>query len=50
MTVQHYKGLGEINPEQLWKTSMDTATGILLKVNIEDEFEADYWFATLMGR
>ena len=49
MTVQRYKGLGEMNPEQLWETSMDTKTRILLKVNIEDEFEADSWFATLMG-
>lgn len=49
MTVQRYKGLGEMNPEQLWETSMDTTTRILLKVNIEDEFEADSWFATLMG-
>ncbi len=49
MTVQRYKGLGEMNPEQLWETSMDSTTRILLKVNIEDEFEADSWFATLMG-
>lgn len=49
MTVQRYKGLGEMNPEQLWETSMDSATRILLKVNIEDELEADSWFATLMG-
>jgi DNA gyrase subunit B len=37
------------NPEQLWETSMDATTRILLKVNIEDELEADSWFATLMG-
>lgn len=49
MTVQRYKGLGEMNPEQLWETSMDDAMRILLKVKIEDEFEADSWFATLMG-
>jgi DNA gyrase subunit B len=49
MTVQRYKGLGEMNPEQLWETSMDATTRILLKVNIEDELEADSWFATLMG-
>ena len=49
MTVQRYKGLGEMNPEQLWETAMDEKTRILLKVNIEDELEADSWFATLMG-
>ena len=49
MTVQRYKGLGEMNPEQLWETAMDNQTRILLKVNIEDELEADSWFATLMG-
>ena len=43
------KVLGEMNPEQLWETSMDETTRILLKVNIEDELEADSWFATLMG-
>lgn len=49
MHVQRYKGLGEMNPEQLWETSMDKATRSLVKVRIEDELEADSWFATLMG-